>query len=577
MTDILCPVCGQLNPPEAKTCRACDAPLKTSAFTPEYADDSGTPEWLRELGVGQNASPDAGEALDQADFPDWLREIKEETENQQVSVPEAEPANGTPDWLADALKQTPSEPTPEEEPDWAEGWMAEVQSAAQPEAGEPGPEPEDYSLDDLTGPETPTEQEAQSVGEDGLLSTLSDWMAGMAAEQPEVSPAEDQPDLSPGELPGWLEAIRPTEVEGPSGPMEDVSGAMAENSGPLMGLRGVLSGEPLNIKAGRAAAAYSLKLRVTDEQKQRVTLLERLLAEEPKPKALPAAPIITAQYIFRLLITLILVLPVAWVVVKDDSVMPLPAASTVPGVMAVYQLIEDMPDQTPVLVAFDYEAGYSGEMDAAASEVVRHLMSRRAYLTLASTTATGPALAERFLYNLNQQTGDQGDPYSDYANLGYIPGGSIGLSSLASDLRQVLPYDLQGVDVWSGEALNSVYGLADFGMLLVLVNDPELARVWVEQTGPILRQDGTPLVMIASAQAAPLIQPYFAGYPQQVQGLVVGMAGGAAYENAVSAAGPALQAWDAFSIGLLASVVVILAGAALEVAVKAYLAGKKGK
>lgn len=576
MTDILCPVCGEPNPPEATSCKACQAPLKTSAFTPDFAEGADLPDWLRKLSSQDDTLPASAPTGDDAAMPDWLSEISQQADFEPPAEAAAELPAEAPDWLASTLAEEPSPPQEAEEQDWAAGWLAEVQAESQPAGEVPEEQAPLFTFDQLEEAELADLQAEGTAGEEGVLSTLPDWVSEVAAEQPEDEALDDQAGLAPAELPSWLEAMRPSEAEVPSTPAEDVSGAAVESSGPLIGLRGVLSGEPLAIRSQRPAA-YSLKLRVTDDQKQRVTLMEQLLAEEPKPKVLPVPPVITARYIFRLLIALILVLPVAWAVVTDGRIMPLPAQANLPGsVLAVYGLIESLPDQTPVLVAFDYEAGYSGEMEAAGFTALEHLAGRRAYLTLVSTNATGPALAERFMALLGQRTTQGALPAANYANLGYVPGGSIGLFSLVRDLRQTLPYDLRGFDIWQAGPLSNINSLADFGMVLVLVNDPEVARAWIEQTGSALRQTGTPLVMITSAQAAPLVQPYFAGYPQQVQGLVAGMPGGAAYESAVAANGPARQSWDAYSIGLMASVFVIVAGAVLVMAIEALGLGKKG-
>jgi hypothetical protein len=596
MTDILCPVCGKPNPPEAETCQFCQAPLKTSAFTPDFDEESDLPDWLRSLNADQNAFPVTSPAEEPSNVPDWLSSIGGEVKEKEQPPSEApaEPAQEKPDWLTDLTKEQPVEPlsadlpgwlseqapaptTPfsDEKQDWTDGWTSGEQAAEQQAESEPSPSVPAFTFDAFEEPEKPTASESASGDMEGPLSTLPDWVADVTAEESEAGGGEDEAALAPAQLPSWLEAMRPTESDQPSAPTEDLSGASAESSGPLIGLRGVLSAEPINIRM-RRAAAYSLKLRVTDEQKQRVALLEQLLADEPKPKALPAAPVITAQYVFRLLIALALLLPVIWAVASNGRLTPLPDASARPGVMAMYNLVQRLPANAPVLVAFDYEAGYSGEMDAA-SAVLEHLLGRGASLALVSTSATGPALAERFMANLNQQPERVNNPYTNYANLGYIPGGSIGLYSLAKSPRQSLPYDLQGVDVWTSGPLSSVNGIADFSLVLVLVSDPETARAWVEQVGPTLRQDGAVLAMVASAQTAPLVQPYFSGNPRQVEALISGLAGGGAYENALASNGPARRVWDAYSLGLVVSVFVILVGTALDVTYKALLPGKKGK
>jgi hypothetical protein len=92
--------------------------------------------------------------------------------------------------------------------------------------------------------------------------------------------------------------------------------------------------------------------------------------------------------------------------------------------------------------------------------------------------------------------------------------------------------------------------------------------------GPVLKVDGTPLLIVTSSQAEPLILPYYAATPSQVQGLVAGLAGGLAYSRTV---GNIQQngVWDAFSIGITASVLIILVGSISGVVLKMPASGKK--
>lgn len=564
-------------------------------------DDSAEehPDWLADLIKEEPIEPLP------TDLPDWLIEQisnsgqtsaveptlegVEETISpiEELFLPvspaeEFEPAIPPETVIPENLRE---EPQSEEEaeadlPTWVTNLNeinGEVKAESVKDEEQAAPEvPEWVNQLDEQGGEPSGEKEA---GEEQAISDLPAWITSpLGDDSEELKPEEagGQEEPMPAEVPEWLEVMRPIELEQPTILPEDVSEASPENSGPLIGLRGVLPVEPVNIRP-RRAAAYAIKLRVTDEQKQRVALLEQLLADEPKPKALPSAPLISPQHIFRIVIAVALLLPILWAIVRNENLTPLPEPTGSPGVAAMYNLVEALPVGAPILVAFDYEAGYAGEMDAAASAVIGHLMNRGTILALVSTSATGPALAERFINQLNQEPERLNNPFTNYVNLGYIPGGTIGLHGLTQDLHNTLPYDLNGVDVWVSTALRSVDDLAGFSMVLILTSDPETGRAWIEQAGPMLTQNSTVLAMITSAQAAPLVQPYFAGNPQLVDALIAGMTGGGTYENRLNTSGPARQAWDAYSLGLLAAVLIILLGTAIDMAYKAYQIGAKGK
>lgn len=112
-------------------------------------------------------------------------------------------------------------------------------------------------------------------------------------------------------------------------------------------------------------------------------------------------------------------------------------------------------------------------------------------------------------------------------------------------------------------------------MVVVLSDDPATARDWVEQVGTAM--ESTPLVMVLSAQAEPLIRPYFQGEVGLVKGLVGGVLGGAYYEGVSGSRGLASSYWDAFSIGLSATALVLLVGGILSAARPEQDESAKGK
>ena len=135
----------------------------------------------------------------------------------------------------------------------------------------------------------------------------------------------------------------------------------------------------------------------------------------------------------------------------------------------------------------------------------------------------------------------------------------MGLRSLATSPQSLLPYALNGDNVWAGVPLNEISNIQDFNAVLVLTNDSDTARIWIEQVGPFLHKANRPLLFVLSKQAEPLVLPYYAGYPSQVQGFVSGLAGGVAYARSVGTV-QSNGVWDAFSISITVSALVIIVG-----------------
>ena len=335
MTDILCPICGKPTPEEQDTCRHCQAPLTDHISTSPVGSEK-LPDWLRDLqasepSIAEEPSSSADAAPLEADLPDWLRQAIPPAEAslpaEQTTSPSGEktpewldrllsdaqkpepPAEVVPDWLADLGQaekpdltgRTPAFPSDElaaapqksilppgklEVPEGKEfaptddqavpsleeselpDWLARLQAEAKekPTGNVPA-----FIFDK----ETPEEE--KTAAQEPPLTTLPDWVAQITAEQPEEPAAEPETGLAPAELPGWLEAMRPVATASPTAPLEDLSTAETVASGPLLGLRGVLSAEPEAIRA-RKPAAHALKLRVTEEQRARLGIAGRAVS-----------------------------------------------------------------------------------------------------------------------------------------------------------------------------------------------------------------------------------------------------------------------------------------------------------
>jgi len=523
------------------------------------------PDWLAESRTDETSTPSKEEGEQPDVLPDW---ISEEEGTTEASPPESEEV---PDWLAESISdQTPPQPAAEDQseaapgdiqagevPDWLLGYRDSPDTVQSEE--------EIAELPSEKGPDLPLAEDVEilPLQEEELAEDL-----GLEVEEEQQLDEErTDSDLTPADLPAWLEAMRPIESETPRG--RDVGVDIVEGAGPLAGLSGVLAAET-NIPRSLKDSAYAPRLQVTTEQRAHVDLLEEMIAGEGKARPIPKQSVISPQNVLRWAISLVLFIAILWPAITAERQTPLPAISQETG--DVSSLINDLPADARLLVAFDYQPGLSAEMDTIAAAVLDHIMLRGAYLTLVSTSPTGPFVAERFL-SQTQSTHDYTHG-EEYINMGYIPGGAAGLLSLAASPQRTIPYTTDGVEAWevSGHdalpPLQGVGSLADFSMVLALVDDPDVARAWIEQVQPYLAASDaeTPLVMVVSAQSEPLIRPYYEAFPQQLQGFVAGMRGGASYARLTGRTSPPTRYWDAFSAGLSVAALLIIVGGGVNVA-----------
>jgi hypothetical protein len=476
-------------------------------------------------------------------LPDWLSKISDQDVDQSGLPTPVESGEG--------------ENYPPEEESSLPDWLTKLETTASDQVAGSGvpalildDEEEALAFAGTQKLEVPPEQD---------ISAVPDWLNQIAAQEEQAEGAapvegELEPELAAAQLPSWLQAMRPVEAAAPSVPAAEEGAKLVEKVGPLAGLAGILPAEPEFAHLSKPKSSL-VKLQVSDNQQTHITLLENLLAEEGQPKPLTARPVITSQYFLRLLIALVVLVSVIAPLWLNRQLLPMPDPSGVSKeVFDFNRAVAGLSSGAPVLIAFDYEPSFSGELDALAAAAVTEAAEQGAQLVMISTNPTGPILAERFM-SVRLANND-----ANYINLGYIPGGAAGLLAFAQNPREVSPFDLRGARVWETAPLASVNSLSDFAMVMVMTENPDVARSWIEQVQPFLGTVDKPMLMVLSAQAEPMVRPYYETDPRQVNGMISGLAGGAAFESISGAEGGARLYWDAFGAGLIIAAALILLG-----------------
>ncbi len=449
-----------------------------------------------------------------------------------------------PEWLKRATEE-PSMPAPG---DLSMDWFS---SASQPErektpASTPQTSPFEGNI--LSTPDEPASLSNQDV--DSLFSVdLPDWLSASETEtaEPSVQPtsaasAEGDESLTPVDLPSWVQAMRPVEAV-ITETTPSASDQPAETEGPLAGLHGAIPITPVG--SSRRPKPVSLTLQASDEQQSSAILLEQILGSETSPRALITSPAVTSQQWLRWVLTGLFLLVLSGAILLRSQSMPVSA--NLPGeVSGLPNAVMSIPTNSRILIVIDYEPSLAGEMEAVAGPLLDQVvLLSQPDLSFVSTSPNGAALVERLLVN----TGI--DPAGvSYLNLGYLPGGSAGVLGFIEAPGQIIPS--AGVESFS-----------EYAALVVLTDHAESGRIWVEQlqsrraVDPALSNQ--PLLMAASAQAGPLLQPYVSS--QQINGLISGLADAARYEFVNnSRPGTARSYWDTFGIGLTLSVALIIIG-----------------
>ena len=594
-------------------------PKKPEIFPSSQQDD--TEDWLSSLQnssaleLGDNSTqsqPGTSAAASNDDTPDWLTNLQGgSTSTPSAHAPaaaQAETTNTTddsvPDWLASlqsfsdsnsanpdinqALPLTPAAPNPAEiqtqnqpfDSEFMAGfstpggtgelpdWLARV---SQP-TGTDNKSSQKNTNDTpgVTGSETSqTRAEIPGSGDEKTIESVfsmetPDWLSNfLPAAQPASAAVEKTPtaaNLPTAELPSWVQALRPMEsvVEETSSNGESDG---VENEGPLAGLRSVLPTQP-GLPGVRTPRVIAHDLLTNETQQAQAALLENLVKSERTPRGLTKRARSSRVQPLRWGIAAALLIVILVFAALGSMIFPTPAspAESAPAGM-FYKTVENLPESSPVLVVMDYQPGYAGELESELKPVMAHLMSKKTRLAFVSTSPVGGLLADRLLSGFASsypyQAGQQ------YVELGYIPGGAGGIKIFADQPAATVGQDILSGNLWETAALkdvtvNSVTSLSNFAAVIVATDNPEIGRLWIEQAQPTL--GSKPMLMVVSAQAEPMIQPYLQS--KQITGLVAGLEGGLIYESASGKPGQARAYWDAYSAALLIAELIIIIGGA---------------
>jgi hypothetical protein len=604
--------------PESET-PAADTPdwlasLSADDETPETSTPESetpvadTPDWLTSLSA-DDETPDTptpeSETPAADDAPDWLTSLSADDETPDTPTPETEtPADDAPDWLTSlsADDETPETSTPamedeaeetedaqpqpskafktgslgeirlEETPDWLAGALpsSQTQPPAVPEESPQSPEPAE-------------EQPSRAFeGEENLDSIFSadvpDWLAGFTPGDVEPQAdkkaldAEDfsEEEIAPASLPSWVQAMRPVE----SVVSEDDALASEEQvnpeDGPLAGYRAVLPSQT-DFFVGRKSPARAIKLQADKVQQSQAALLDALVRAEGISQPVRVRRKVTSDRFLRWLVTIVLLLAVFAPSLLGTNLLSVPQGGS-RELISFIETLRGLDEQVPALVVVDYQPAMAGEMETVFTPVLNDLMIFGKPVAFVSTSPAGPVMVSRMVEKM------RADPFrhtyrlgEQFVDLGYLPGDAAGIRSFAGSPREALRLSGIGVSFWDFPVLSGVQTLDDFSALIVVTDNPDTGRIWVEQAGPLLQ--GKPLLMVISAQAEPMLIPYYDS--GQVRGLLTGLSGGLNYEAEREYSGQAHTYWDAYGFGLMAIQSLILIGGVWSLAAGIYARRKE--
>jgi len=210
-------------------------------------------------------------------------------------------------------------------------------------------------------------------------------------------------------------------------------------------------------------------------------------------------------------------------------------------VKQLYDIINELPEGSAVLMSMDYDPSGVPELYPATVSVMRHCFARNLKVVVIGMWAPGVPLGLRAL---DEVAPEYNKKYGiDYVDFGYRPGGAIMLINLGRNVHDVCKEDVYGTPVEEIPMMKDIRTAKDFALVITFSMGDPGSDQWIFYYHARYRGK------LATAQTA-IGAPKYYQYLQtgQLVGLIGGMKGAAEYEKLIEHKGFATVGMNSQSI-----------------------------
>ncbi len=484
----------------------------------------GDEEDLPSATVEPGETEDQEDAEEEPDVPEWLNRIRQRAQTEDDSVGEVTQKIRTAYEILDEDKKE----------DQRRQYESLIEKIHQEDSPQP---PEEAAPDEGQ----PRESAAQAPSDEDWLTKIRKKHAPLEGGVP-----RDDPSLREGDsLLQWLVALEDGVEETadipepglsqPVKPGEDIQEVQL-TVGPLDATQEITLGVRPSPRRKES------ELAISREEQNRADQLSATIIDEKAPRPVRRLERAAFPRGLRLAIGLLLIAVLSLATFYRGPAGP-PAGLQGPHTQAALDWVDRLPEDASLLIVMDYQAGFSAELAQVAQPMLEPIVSGGHQAALLSSTPAGAPL----FYRLLDEKGWTGA--LSVRDLGFFPAESFGAFGLAN-------HTLSGWQIRTQPAFNKALPAGPFDGILILGDDYSGVMAWVEQLSTLMPD--APIVLLVSAQAGPLLLPYWES--GQVEGMISGFS-----EAAALAQDGLLLAnrWRAFQVGIVMMILMLLIGMSL--------------
>lgn len=221
----------------------------------------------------------------------------------------------------------------------------------------------------------------------------------------------------------------------------------------------------------------------------------------------------------------------------------------------VYEMVESTPENSVVMISFDYDPSTGTELQPMAKALIEHAWKKNHRVIAVALWPQGVQMAELAFADVLKRV--PGQVYgTDYVNLGFKSGGMVTIQAMGRNFKEVFPTDSKGTPVSQLKMLDTVRNFNQIGYVVSLsAGDPGLK-------GYIMTAHDMYGVKVSggcTAVSTPGFLPYV-NDQNQLYGLLGGLKGAAEYESMIDVKGTATSGMDAQSVAHMLIIAFIIMG-----------------
>lgn len=228
--------------------------------------------------------------------------------------------------------------------------------------------------------------------------------------------------------------------------------------------------------------------------------------------------------------------------------LPIRISSEVRG---VYDHIESLPEQSVFLLSIDFDPASKPELYPQAIALLRHAFRKNLRVITMTLWVSGTGMADQLVTQVAKEMGKEYG--TDYAFLGWSPGGQAVIINMGQDLYSAFPSDYSGKSTKDLPVLDGVRSLKDVGYMVSLgAGRPGVEEWYVFGKDKYKFELGGGCTGVMAPGLYPLLRS------GQINGLIGGLRGAAEYESLIGQKGKAVAGMDAQSATHLAIILLVI-------------------